>query len=221
METKKNASLNLEKKRIPFLLIGTLFAGSMTLASFSYRKGMDRHIEDNRLAIKTPIEYSVEEIKEVEPPQEEPKIVYTPPPSEEIKEKENTNEIVKTVVVVTPPDIKIDSIPTIVIKEEIIEFPDLEATFPGGFIEMSKWINKNIVYPEISLEMMEQGKVYISFVVEKDGTITDIKIDRSISKELDREAKRIVRLMPKWVAGETKGEKVRTRCSLPISFAIN
>ena len=69
--------------------------------------------------------------------------------------------------------------------------------------------------------MMDQGRVYISFVVEKDGTITDVKVDRSISKELDREAKRIVRLMPKWVAGETKGEKVRTRCSLPISFAIN
>lgn len=221
MEIKKNTSLNLENKRIPFLFIGFLFSGALLLASFTYTKGI---VRDRDNFVTQPVEqinYEVTEQEKVEPPQEEPKIVYTPPPSEEIKEKENTNEIVKTTVVVTPPDIKIDSSPVIIVKEEIIEFPDVEAGFPGGFIEMSKWINKNIVYPEISLEMMDQGKVYISFVVEKDGTITDIKIDRSISKELDKEAKRIVRLMPKWVAGETKGEKVRTRCSLPINFSIN
>lgn len=221
MEIKKNNSLNLENKRLNFLFIGFLFSGALSLASFSYKKGISRDINNPTPQAIEHINYEVTEQEKVNPPQEEPKIAYTPPPSEEIKEKENSNEIVISTIVVTPPNIKIDSMPIIVIKEEIIEFPDIEAGFPGGFIEMSKWINNNIIYPEISLEMMEQGKVYISFVVEKDGTITDIKIDRGISWELDKEAKRVVRLMPKWVAGEAKGEKVRTRCSLPISFSIN
>jgi protein TonB len=220
MEIKKNASLKLENKRIPFILIGLLFAGSMTLASFSYKKGTDRFVKEKNLSNITKIEYEMEEIKEVEPPKEEPTITYTPPPSEEIKEKENSNEITKTTVVVIPPDIKIDSVTVVVVEEKIIDFPDIEASFPGGFVEMSKWINKNVVYPDISLEMEEEGKVYVSFVIELDGSITDVKIDRSISRDLDREAKRLVRLMPKWVPGESKGEKVRTRCSLPINFEL-
>lgn len=221
METKKNPKLLLENKRISFILTGLLFSGSLTLASFSYKKGIDNYVVDNRLSNKVPIEYEVEEVKIVSPPENEPKIVYTPPVTETIKEKENDDKIIITTVVVTPPDIKLDTVPIIVIKEDVIDFPDVEASFPGGFIEMSKWINTNIVYPDISLELMEQGRVYISFIVESDGSITDIKIDRGVSIDLDREAKRIIRHMPNWVAGEVKGKKVRTRCSLPISFSIN
>lgn len=221
METKKNTSLILENKRINFLFIGLLFSGALTLASFSYRVKLDESVVKLSTISTNSIEYDMEDTKQIEPPKEEPKIVYTPPVTEDSKEKENNNEIVISTITITPPDIKIDSLPVIIIKEEIIDFPDIEATFPGGYLEMSRWINQNVVYPDISIEMMEQGKVYVSFVIEKDGTITDIKIDRGISRELDMEAKRLIRLMPKWDAGETKGEKVRTRCSLPINFAIN
>ena len=68
--------------------------------------------------------------------------------------------------------------------------------------------------------MEEQGRVYLSFVVEKDGGISNVKVERGVSKDLDREAKRIVRAMPKWEAGEVGGKKVRTRCSLPIVFTL-
>jgi len=134
MEIKKNASLRLENKRIPFILIGLLFAGSMTLASYSYKKGTDRFVKEKNLSNITKIEYEMEEIKEVEPPKEEPIITYTPPPSEEIKEKENSNEITKTTVVVIPPDIKIDSVTVVVVEEKIIDFPDIEASFLVGLL---------------------------------------------------------------------------------------
>ena len=105
-------------------------------------------------------------------------------------------------------------------EEEIIEFPDLEAGFIGGFQAMMKYIQENIKYPQTSIEMNEQGKVYLSFVVEPDGSISNVKVERGVSPDLDREAKRVVRDMPKWKPGETKARKIRSRCRLPINFQL-
>jgi len=68
--------------------------------------------------------------------------------------------------------------------------------------------------------MNEQGKVYVSFIVEKDGRITNIEIQRGVSDDLNKEAKRVVRNMPDWTPGESSGKRVRTKCSLPINFEI-
>ena len=131
-----------------------------------------------------------------------------------ISEKENTEEEPITVVEVAEETIIVEG------EEEIIEFPDVEAEFIGGAQEMMIYINQNIQYPITSIEMNEQGKVYLSFVVEPDGTISNVAIERGVSKDIDNEAKRIVRSMPKWLPGEGKGKKVRTRCRLPINFQL-
>ena len=86
---------------------------------------------------------------------------------------------------------------------------------------MQKWIAENVQYPQTAIEMNEQGKVYLSFVVEPDGSISNIAIERGVSGDLDKEAKRLVRKMPKWSPGEAKGKKARTRCRLPINFTLN
>ena len=83
-----------------------------------------------------------------------------------------------------------------------------------------KYIQTNIEYPPTSIEMNEQGKVYLSFVVEADGSITNVAVERGVSPDLDREAKRVVRSMPKWKPGEAKAKKSRTRCRLPINFQL-
>ena len=106
------------------------------------------------------------------------------------------------------------------VEEEVIEFPDVEAEFIGGPQAFGKYIQTNIQYPSTSIEMNEQGKVYLSFVVEADGSITNVAVERGISPDLDREAKRVVRSMPNWIPGETKGKKSRTRCRLPINFQL-
>jgi len=125
-------------------------------------------------------------------------------------------------------------------KSDIVEFPDVEATFPChtfysydtlgnvtgreehcGLSGMMVWINKNVRYPQTAIEMGEQGRVFISFVVEKDGSITNVKVLRGVSKDLDKEAKRVMRLMPKWTPGEMKGEIVRSIQRLPIQFRLN
>ena len=106
------------------------------------------------------------------------------------------------------------------VEEEVIEFPDVEAEFIGGPQALIKYIQTIIQYPPTSIEMNEQGRVYLSFVVEADGSITNVAVERGVSPDLDREAKRVVRSMPNWIPGETKGKKSRTRCRLPINFQL-
>ena len=105
-------------------------------------------------------------------------------------------------------------------EEGIIEFPDVEAEFIGGAQALMKYISSNIQYPPTSIEMNEQGKVYLSYVVEPDGSISNVVVERGVSPDLDKEAKRVVRSMPNWKPGESKGKKSRTRCRLPINFQL-
>jgi protein TonB len=125
-------------------------------------------------------------------------------------------------------------------KSDIVEFPDVEATFPChtfysydtlgnvtgreehcGLSGMMVWINKNVRYPQTAIEMGEQGRVFISFVVDKDGSITNVKVIRGVSKDLDKEAQRIIEIMPKWVPAEIKGKAVRSMYRLPVQFRLN
>lgn len=107
------------------------------------------------------------------------------------------------------------------VGEEVIDFPDKEAQFPGGTGELQKYIMENVKYPTEALEKGIQGRVYLSFIVEKDGSLSQIKVERGVSEELDREAKRVVRAMPNWEPGEAAGMVVRTRCRLPIAFVLS
>jgi TonB family protein len=100
-------------------------------------------------------------------------------------------------------------------------FPySVDASFPGGNSGMSKYISQNVVYPTVSIEMNEQGRVYLSFVIEKDGSISNLIVERGISVDLDQEAKRIVNEMPNWLPAEQDGYKVRTRVRLPVNFVL-
>ena len=152
-----------------------------------------------------------ENIDEPAPP------VVTPPPPPPITEEEGEEAEVEEA-----PEAEAEAPAAAPAKvEEIIEFPSVDAAFPGGPAAMMKWINDNLYYPETSIEMNEQGRVFLSFVVEKDGSLTNVAIERGVSSDLDREAMRIVRKMPKWIPGEESGKKCRARCRLPINFQLN
>merc|ERR1711974_299537 len=105
-------------------------------------------------------------------------------------------------------------------KEAIIDVPEVDPTFVGGEAAMAEWIQKNIEYPPMAVEMGEQGVVYVEFVVNTDGSIEQVKTKRGVSDALDAEAKRIVKKMPKWNPGEQAGKKVRVRFVLPINFRL-
>jgi len=101
-------------------------------------------------------------------------------------------------------------------------FPySIEPHFPGGEYEMYKFISAKIQYPQMSLEMGNSGTVHVQFVVESDGSISNVTILRGVDEMIDREAMRVVKIMPDWVPGCVDGAVCRARFMIPITFKIN
>ncbi len=89
--------------------------------------------------------------------------------------------------------------------------------FPGN---VTTWISKNTKYPQSALENNVEGKVFVKFVIEKDGSITNVEIIKSVDAALDKEASRVIRSMPKWTPGKQRGKPVRVSYTLPINFQL-
>jgi protein TonB len=224
MELKKSTEANLETMRTPLFLVGLLFIGSLVLAGFTYQAAEADGTEGNkekRVADIQVEKVKQEEKKEEDTPKPTPQVDVPPPPTVDIIVKENNKDTVQKVAVYVPTEIKMGPIVVPEVEAEVIEFPDVDATYPGGIAELQRWIAQSINYPQTSIELGEQGKVFVSFVVEPDGSISNVAVERGVSDDLDREAKRVVRAMPKWTAGEAGGKKVRSRMRLPIVFTLN
>jgi protein TonB len=93
-----------------------------------------------------------------------------------------------------------------------------EPSFPGGLDKLYKYLTKNLKYPLVAKENNIKGKVFVTFVVEKKGSLTNVKILRSLSQETDAEALRLIHNSPKWHPGIRHGRPVRVQYSLPIVF---
>ncbi len=117
----------------------------------------------------------------------------------------NAREDTTKVIVAPPP------------AEEIYDVVEEEARFPGGEEAMRKFIMDNIQYATLK---GEEGKVYVRFVVEKDGSISNVEIARGASPSLDAEALRVVKMMPNWTPGKHRGKAMRTRVVVPIVFTL-
>ena len=102
--------------------------------------------------------------------------------------------------------------------DDIFQIVEDVPTFPLG--DVSKWIAKNVKYPQIAAENGVQGKVFMNFVIEKDGSITDLKVLRGVDPALDKEAIRVIKSMPKWKPGKQRGKPVRVSFNLPIVFQL-
>ena len=103
---------------------------------------------------------------------------------------------------------------------KVYEKCDVNPQFPGGEQKLLNYLSKNIKYPIEAQEKGEQGKVSVSFTVNKDGSLTDIKIARGISPSLDKEALRVVKAMPNWVPGKIGGKTVRATFTTPLVFRL-
>ncbi|MBP8823264.1 MAG: energy transducer TonB [Flavobacteriales bacterium] len=92
--------------------------------------------------------------------------------------------------------------------------------FPGGMAKMYQYLQNNTKYPDMEFDAGIQGKVFVEFVVEKDGDISDVKVRRGISPGLDKEAVRAVKSMPKWSPGKMNGKPVKVRFTIPVDFKL-
>ena len=90
--------------------------------------------------------------------------------------------------------------------------------FPEGSAQ--RWVAKNVRYPMIAQENNIQGKVFVQFVVEKDGSVSNVKVAKSVDPSLDKEAIRVVKAMPKWEPAKLRGKPVRVSCTIPIGFSL-
>ena len=98
---------------------------------------------------------------------------------------------------------------------------EVEAEFPGGTGAMHRFIADNIKYPVDAYEQGSSGRVYVQLEIEKDGSITHVRVLRGVSESLDAEAIRVVKTMPKWTPAILNGKPVRCRVTLPFSFHLN
>lgn len=105
-------------------------------------------------------------------------------------------------------------------KEKVYTTVTQQAEFPGGMEALYKYLAKNIHYPEAARNKNVQGKVFLTFIVEKNGSLSDIKVVKGVGSGCDEESVRVIKASPKWHPGKEKGKVVRQSYTIPISFTL-
>lgn len=228
MEAKKSPKADLENKKTLFLQIGLVIALVLCLLAFNWTTGQrDDSVFDNMT------EQAIEE--EQIPVTEEIPPEQAPPPDVTVTD---LFEIVQDDVVLTT-DVSFDDDETT--EDKVVEIyapvslqAEEEATeeevfvivedmpkFKGGDInKFREWVQKRVRYPEIAAENSIQGRVYVTFVVETSGLVSNVSVTRSVDALLDNAAKEAVEASPKWEPGMQRGRPVRVRYSIPIIFQL-
>lgn len=229
MEIKKSDKANLEKTKALFTLLGLVISLGMVIAAFEW-KSYDKQEEEVQL---TQVVQEVEEMV-IQTRQEE-----TPPPPEEPAQAETTEFEIVDDDQELQNEFNIETfentsntevfIPKVEIVEEVEEVEEeviftvveTSADFPGGTQARMKFLKDNLKYPQQARETGTQGTVYVTFVVEKDGSLTDVKILRDIGSGCGEEAMRVVKAMPKWTPAKQRGKTVRMQYVLPVRFTLS
>ena len=229
MEIKKSPKADLEKGKGLNFLLGLVVALAIVYVALEYRTydKIEAYTRD-KVDIADMEETVLLEENEPEPEQPEPdqpqqQEVQLP---EEFKVVDNTQKVEKIALVSVdeskplPPPVPVAPVKVEEEEDKIHEVVESPAEFPGGYTALSKWLSKNLVYPEQAAEMGIQGKVIVRFVVEKDGSVTQATVVKGIDPALDKEALRVIQTMPKWKPGMQQGRAVRVRCTQPVQFKL-
>lgn len=230
MEQKKNPKADLEKRKGLFLEIGLVVILAICLCAFSIRS-YDK--DDSSEGNQGPAE-EVEQMDEILNTDVEDTPPPPPPPPaepelnmEELTVVEDTKVIEQEVKIEEFEEVKNTEITPVNIEEEkeeeeqpIFTVVEKDPEFPGGTEALYKYLAENIKYPQLARDNGITGKVYITFVVERDGSIANPKILRDIGGGCGAEAIRVVKAMPKWTPGKQRGKAVRVQFNLPVNFNL-
>ena len=127
---------------------------------------------------------------------------------------ETAGEVLKAKEVIAEPE------PPKVEETKVFDVVEQRPSFPGGQGALMSWLGSNIKYPVVAEENGVQGRVVCTFVVERDGSITDVKVVRGVDPSLDKEAVRVLKAMPKWIPGKQNGSAVRVKYTVPVTFRL-
>jgi protein TonB len=227
MELKKSTKADLEVKKNMFFLIGLVAALGITLVAFEWSTKPQK--ADSLGSIQT------QEVEEEIIPITREQEVKPPPPPPPPKVVEVLTIVDNDVKIEDELEIEdteadnqtfIDVAPVVQTQEEeeeeaqVFYIVEDMPEFPGGELALRKYIANAIKYPVIAQENGIQGKVYVTFVVDKDGGISDARIARGVDPSLDKEALRVVNSLPKWKPGKQRGKPVRVSYTVPINFVL-
>ncbi len=226
METKKTPKANLEKKKSIFLQIGLIIVLSITYMAFEWTTG--ENLENTLVQL---ISNQIDEEDMANTFQDNKPLPPPPAVVPEILDIVEDDVDIEDELIIEDTDIDEDT--DIKIVEVDIDDDDEEdlpvdfylsedkPEFPfGGLDGIEPWIVKNTTYPKIAKEMGITGKVYVGFIIGKDGIVTDVKVLRKVDPYLDKEAVRVIRSMPKWKPGKQRGKAVKVSFQVPIKFKL-
>ena len=214
--------------------------------AFPKKVAMETDVELSKLAQKKEAKVEkkapvkVEEQKVVE--KVKSSVKFTPPvikkdsevkPEEELKSQEDLNktktaigsfdvkgndeaggEVLKAKEVIAQPE------PPKEEETKVFDVVEVMPSFPGGQAALFEWLSKNIKYPVVAEENGVQGRVIVTFVVERNGSITDVQVVKAVDPSLDKEAVRVVKAMPHWIPGKQNGSAVRVKFTVPVTFRL-
>ena len=223
MEIKKNPNVDLENKKGIFFQVGLIVALVVVFFAFEY-KTYDKTTLDiaSRIVDDTPEEIIPITEQKVKPPP-------PPPPKQviQIKIVEDDVEVEDDLDIDVEADDETVMDDYVPVEEEeeigdevIFQVVEQNPEFPGGMGELYKFLGEKTKYPPIAKESGIQGRVFVNFVVERDGSISNVKVLRGIGGGCDEEAIRVVKSMPKWKPGKQRGKAVRVSFNLPIKFTL-
>lgn len=235
MEIKKSDKANLDKRRRENFLLGLVLALAMLFAALEFTTHPAGLSEDKNLLDDLPEDLDMKpaiEQKDMISASEVPS-----PASKAITQK--VTEVPKTIAtqeiapvtsklvigdgegVVRQSDVT-EALPQIPITKDSVVLKTVEQLpeFPGGIVQFMKWLTRNLRYPSMAQSQRIQGKVVISFIINKDGSIASPTIVQSADPLLDREAMRVIRMMPHWKPGLQDGKPCRTMFAIPVNFQL-
>ena len=227
IEVKKSAKANLEQDKLLWVLIGFVMVFAVLFVAFEWTTFENKNARIIASAPPPPIE-EPEVLKEI---QIQVKNIVPPPPA--AQKPTEVIEIIKDEVdqqeteIISSEDVVVDVVDVadngIVAVEEVVEEEEIFQIVeePAGFDGLNKYLADNIQYPRISRDNDSQGKVFVRFVVNADGSVQNVQVLKSSGdKYLDDEAVRVVSNMPKWKPGRQAGKAVRCWFTLPVNVRL-
>ncbi|MBQ7494984.1 MAG: energy transducer TonB [Bacteroidaceae bacterium] len=237
MEEIKSMTEELRGQRGTSLLLGYVMVLALMFVAFEYTQREIKYeelepiyesaFEEDMIPITTQKEQMAP------PPAAAPKVAEilnivddeTELAEEEVQTSEEVNQAISTATGDGAPTAVVAAPAVGPVREEsdddrIFEIVEENAQFPGGDEACYKWLYDNIKYPAIAQEQGIQGRVFVRFVVNKDGSIVDVEVTRSPDPSLSKEAERVIKLMPKWRPARQGNKPVRSRFNLPVMFKL-
>ena len=228
MQAKKTEEADLEKRRGLYLEIGLVVDVVAALVAFNVKSYDNKKIEVTQRTAEDEIEEQVIQTQDdtpPPPPPPEPEVVTTEVNIIE-NDAESDKELNMDVFDKIEKQENIEIAPVQVeqeeeeVEDEIFQVVEQDPEYPGGVEALYKFIQQNLKYPQLAKENNITGRVFVQFVVEKDGSVSNVKAARDIGGGCGAEAVRVIKAMPKWTPGKQRGKAVRAAYTLPVNFVL-